>query len=75
MKFKIFNEQGEKVVTLSIYTNDDGDVIITAVEEGIGRSSKILFIKQDGTICRFGNVHKSLGFKLDEYGRIKLSGE
>ncbi len=74
MKLEIFQDlpQHELTVYLRLVKDSDGDISVQAVDakgERLYRGYLVMF--QGGRIRRATSVHNSLGFDLDEQGRIK----
>lgn len=59
-------------ITLDLRHDDEGDIAVVAVDENgndiIG--GWLVYITRDGKIGRYPDVDESLGFQLDEEGRI-----
>lgn len=77
MKLKIFKEGqvDEKRIYLRLREVAWGVVVIACDEEGESYpSSSLLSITNKGKIALCGDISPTLGFDLDEFGRIKTDG-
>ena len=77
MKLEIYNDttpEPEKVVTLRL-RKVCGDIMLVSVGKDGERleAGNILRIDADGAIVRCLNVDSSLGFDLDDEGRVKTN--
>jgi len=78
MKLCIFNEpeKTEPVVFVKLESYLDDVHLVVCDASGVTViGSNILRISSNGTLIRFIDIDKELGFQLDEEGRIKLAGE
>lgn len=72
MKLEVFKPSKTKKTVLDLRSDEDGSIVLCAVDEsGCPLSAGyLLYIEPSGHILRIENVDPSLGFKLDEKGRI-----
>lgn len=77
MKLHIFDEVESKDVYLKLIKDFGGNICVCAADiigEVYGRGYLITF-KKNGSISLHDNIYKSLGFKLDEYGRLEVEND
>lgn len=73
MKLEVFkSSKTKKTVFLDLCSDEDGAIVLCAVDESGSPLSAgyLLYIEPSGHILRIENVDPSLGFKLDEEGRV-----
>jgi hypothetical protein len=72
MRLKVLgNKDTDKTVYLQLSEDGDGDVRLQAVESNGDVVSSLLLFTTDGLFYRCPYVDQSLGFELDDDGRIQ----
>lgn len=56
-----------------VFTNGVAVIAVDGSGKHI-RNGKLITFQENGGICRCCNVNPDLGFRLDKYGRIDLTG-
>ncbi len=74
MKLEIYDEkQGEKVVRLRLKSQEDGEIVVLAVNESGKKLSQgnLVGFLLNGQILQYPGVNPDLGFDLDKDERIR----
>lgn len=74
MKFEIYNQEpDEPVVRLALKKEDDTIRLYVVDANGdVVKGGCILIVRPSGTIWRAGSVSPSLGFQIDDAGRVVM---
>lgn len=73
MRFILAREREEAQVPVTLELVNDGEAVTLKAYRGKNDdSTRVLTINTNGTIWRWVNVNKGLGFKLDAKGRVRI---